>query len=919
MLIFYAKYALLFGLMFDRNEGAQLLTDQFYEDHTLLNVAACSKDCLESKQAENLLGCINYCNDTDSDSSRESTPKHLHKVQDNFFLKLVCRTESDLSFRIDWVQHSREFVNASAAPDAMFIIKINSRNNSLSSLIYLSDESFFTIADLEDNTEYVISALAMHASGAYSHIVSEEIFQTLRRGYQPSEMMGEVKLRGFHKQPDDWRRVAAEIEWSPSAERNCYFHLLYFSESSRSLETTDPVEFLDPSQLYTYTVPNIEVGEHFKVGVRTVNIKNRLESPVEWLILQAPSCLDWFNYNYTLCAPLKPSNLSVIQQHLKQNNLSLNVTWSLPKYLPDNYTLLILDLHEDYKPARFNVDRNASHYYISNITILGDSFEVHLVAQTQGGKNVTAQMLTKTPLESWLKVRTMISLMIIFLFVPICCIAALFSLKFRSHKQHLEAMATKAAPAQSPDFHLTLAHNNSLLATLAVEDNFELDDELEVEPHAVLLQDVLGEGAFGLVRRGVYKQRQVAVKLLKDQPNEEDVEAFRCEIQMLKGVGRHPNIVGIVGYSTRFSNRMMLLTEYCGLGSLQSFLRDEWKFRQERSAQDMRLKISQRSEKQQTQTLLEPDTRIEDINRSMLSTVEEETDGDLSRSSYNPIDNYRMHNVILAADNKGYGLQDIENIDANPMPPPPIACLKAILKLTSNKPKPVKNSIVSFENQEYFQPIATDIPVTAPREPLKYADLLDIAQQVAVGMDFLAQNKIVHRDLAARNVLISLDRTIKIADFGLSRDVYHENVYRKSGGSGKLPIKWLALESLTHQVYTSQSDVWSFGVLLYEIITLGGMPYPSISPRDLLQLLRQGQRMKRPEGCTDELFKVMESCWCSIPANRPTFADLIKRLDAMLMATKDIPQRILQQLNSKEHSQVEQLTPHDQHYLQPLD
>lgn len=107
----------------------------------------------------------------------------------------------------------------------------------------------------------------------------------------------------------------------------------------------------------------------------------------------------------------------------------------------------------------------------------------------------------------------------LFLFVPICCIVILctftLSLNRRQECKHLEANEVKTPPNQSTDFHLSLMHNSTLLATLAVEDNFELDDELEVDPRSVLLQDVLGEGAFGLVRRGVYKHRQVAVKLLK--------------------------------------------------------------------------------------------------------------------------------------------------------------------------------------------------------------------------------------------------------------------------------------------------------------------------------------------------------------------------------------------------------------------
>lgn len=86
----------------------------------------------------------------------------------------------------------------------------------------------------------------------------------------------------------------------------------------------------------------------------------------------------------------------------------------------------------------------------------------------------------------------------------------------------------------------------------------------------------------------------------------------------------------------------------------------------------------------------------------------------------------------------------------------------------------------------------------------------------------------------------------------LSRDVYQYNMYRKKG-AGKLPIKWLAIESLTHQVYTSHSDVWSYGILLYEILTLGSEPYPSIATNDMVRLLNTGYRMERPTNCPAEM------------------------------------------------------------------
>lgn len=147
---------------------------------------------------------------------------------------------------------------------------------------------------------------------------------------------------------------------------------------------------------------------------------------------------------------------------------------------------------------------------------------------------------------------------------------------------------------------------------------------------------------------------------------------------------------------------------------------------------------------------------------------------------------------------------------------------------------------------------------------------------------FLEKNRIVHRDLAARNVLLSDHHTIKICDFGLSRDIYEQNLYQKSNRGDPLPIKWMALESLKYRVYTSQSDVWSFGVLLWEIMMLGSCPYPTISSSRIYEMLSEGYRMPRPPLCCHSLYEVMLMCWHSNPTNRPKFGLIKDMIDSIM-------------------------------------
>ncbi|XP_019863318.1 PREDICTED: fibroblast growth factor receptor 3-like isoform X1 [Amphimedon queenslandica] len=269
--------------------------------------------------------------------------------------------------------------------------------------------------------------------------------------------------------------------------------------------------------------------------------------------------------------------------------------------------------------------------------------------------------------------------------------------------------------------------------------------------HKLSFEGELGSGAFGTVKKarvagikGDTNEKVVAVKMLKCLPSEEDMRDIITEFNILKHVGRHDNIVGLLGASEH-NGQLLVIVEYCSGGNLLQHLRKK------------------------RQDSLDPLTTLKQIK---------------------------------------------------------------------------------------------------------------MALQVSRGMAFLSTQKCVHRDLAARNILLDHEGTLKVADFGLARETLY-SIYTKTS-KGKIPFKWMSPESIFDKIYTTKSDVWSFGVLLMEIITLGQTPYPGKTVDEVIECLRSKKTMTKPQSCPIKVYDIMRQCWQFDPKLRPSFHELITILEQFL-------------------------------------
>ncbi|CAH1282481.1 unnamed protein product [Diabrotica balteata] len=181
---------------------------------------------------------------------------------------------------------------------------------------------------------------------------------------------------------------------------------------------------------------------------------------------------------------------------------------------------------------------------------------------------------------------------------------------------------------------------------------------------------------------------------------------------------------------------------------------------------------------------------------------------------------------------------------------------------------------------------------------LDLSTLLLYAFQLSTALSYLESKKYVHRDIAARNVLVSTDRCVKLADFGLSRWMGDDQSYYKAS-KGKLPIKWMSPESINFRRFTTASDVWMFGVCIWEILMLGVKPFQGVKNNDVIGKIENGERLPLPPNCPPRLYSLMSQCWSYEPSKRPTFKDIKEILQEILLEERSAQQDTIRRENRK--------------------